>query len=87
MTHIMKTVMSPLRGGIQSRTMVTPNQLQSWRFLGTNRATIGNEEKGQEKIGVENPNEKSQWYIATKNTKEETPSGQYSVVLMQFITV
>ena len=53
--HIMKTVMSPLRGGIQSRTVVTPNQLQSCRFVETNRATIGNEENGQEKIGDKNP--------------------------------
>ena len=55
----MKTVMSPLRGGIQSRTVVTPNQLQSWRFVETTRATIGNEENGQEKIGAEKPNEQS----------------------------
>ena len=78
-THIMKTVMSPLRGGIQSRTVVTPNQLQSWRFVGTNRATIGNEERGQEKIGAENPNEKSQWYTVTEDIKEEASSGQDKV--------
>ena len=44
-THVLQTVMSPLRGGIQSRTVVTPNQLQSCRFVEANRATIGNEEK------------------------------------------
>ena len=56
--------------------MVTPNQLQSWRFVETNRATIGNEEKNQEKIGAENPNEKSQWYTVTDDIKKEASSGQ-----------
>ena len=79
-THIMKTVMSPLRGGIQSRTVVTPNQLQNWRFVGTKRATVGNEERGQEEnIGAENPNEKSQWYTVTEDLKEEASSGQDKV--------
>ena len=75
-THVMKTVMSPSRGGIQSRTVVTPNQLQSCRFVEANRATIGNEENNQEKIGAENPNEQSQWYTVTDDIKEEEPSGQ-----------
>ena len=75
-THIMKTMMSPSRGGIQSRTVVTPNQLQSWRFVEANRATIGNEENGQGKIGAENPNGQSQWYTMTNDIKEEVPSGQ-----------
>ena len=75
-THVMQTVMSPSRGGIQSRTVVTPNQLLSWRFVEANRATIGNEENGQEKIGAENPNEQSQWYTVTDDIKEEAPSGQ-----------
>ena len=79
MTHIVKTAMSPLRGGIQSRTVVTLNQLQRWRFVGTNRATIGNEERGQEKTGAENPNEKSQWYTVTEDIKEEASSGQDKV--------
>ena len=74
--HIMKTVMSPWRGGIQSRTVVTPNQLQSWCFVETNRATIGNEANGQEKIGAENLNKQSQWYTVTDNIKEEALSGQ-----------
>ena len=75
-THIVQTVMSPSRGGIQSRTAVTPNQLQSCRFVETNRATIGNEEKSQEKIGAENPNEQSQWYTVTDDIKEGISSGQ-----------
>ena len=76
MTHIMETLMSPLQGGIQSRTVVTPNQFQNWRFVGTNRATIGNEGNGQEKIGAENPNEQSQWYTVPDDIEEEAPSGQ-----------
>ena len=75
MTHVMQTV-SPSRGCIQSRTVVTPNQLQSWRFVEANHATIGNEEKSQEKIGDENPNEQSQWYTMTNDIKEEAPLGQ-----------
>ena len=59
--------------------MVTPNQLQSWRFVGTNRAIIRNEERSQEKIGAENPNEKSQWYTVTEDIKEEASSGQDKV--------
>ena len=75
-THVMQTVMSPSRGGIQSRTVVTPNQLQSCRFVEANRATIGNEENNQKKIGAENPNEQSQWYTVTDDIKEEVPSGK-----------
>ena len=74
--HVMQTVMSPSRGGIQSRTVVTPNQLQSWRFVEANRATVGNEEKNQEKNGAENPNEQSQWYTVTDDIKEGVSSGQ-----------
>ena len=73
-THVIQTVMSPSRGGIRSRTVVTPNQLQSWRFVEANRATIGNEEKNQEKIGAENPNEQSQWYTVTDDIKEGVSS-------------
>ena len=69
-------MISPSQGDIQSRTMVTPNQLQSWSFAEANRATIGNEENGQEEIMVENPNEQSQWYTVTDDIEEEALSGQ-----------
>ena len=76
MTHVMQTVMSPSRGGIPSRAVVTSNQLQSWLFVEANRATIGNEEKSQEKIGAENLNEQSQSYTVTDDIKEGVSSGQ-----------
>ena len=75
-THVMQTVMSPSRGGIQSRTVVTPNQLQSWRFVEANPATIGNEENSQEKTEAEDPNEQSRWYTVTDDIEKEAPSGQ-----------
>ena len=56
--------------------MVTPNQLQSCRFVEANRATIGNEENSQEKIGAENSNEQSQWYTVRDDIKEGVSSGQ-----------